>query len=282
MPTLHINDKASFQKKLAALQEASHARLHVIADFDQTLTKAFVDGKKVHSSYSLLREGDYLPPDFARRSYREFDHYYPYEHDTSLPLLLRQQKMEEWWTNHWNLLIACDLTKAIIQDIAQKSLVQLREGAEEFFKYLQRYQIPLLIFSSGLGDLIQMTLHRASYITPNVHLIANFFEWDDQGKAIGYKKPLIHSLNKNETDIQQTPYGSEVKKRRNILLLGNHPHDLRMSEGLPHDTILKIGFLNGDRERLPEYEQAFDIVFLEDGSLQPVVEILKKITGVPR
>lgn len=69
---------------------------------------------------------------------------------------------------------------------------------------------------------------------------------------------LIHVLNKNEHALDMAAplhdnlgvdsggEGEEnayVKQRTNVLLLGDHMGDLRMSDGLNYDTRISIGFL---------------------------------------
>ncbi len=56
MTDILIPDPESFQTKLAMLIEGGAEHLHVIADFDRTLTKAFIDGKPMTSLPSILEE----------------------------------------------------------------------------------------------------------------------------------------------------------------------------------------------------------------------------------
>lgn len=68
---------------------------------------------------------------------------------------------------------------------------------------------------------------------------------------------LIHSLNKNEHALDMAASlhdqlgeiddhvidSASVKKRTNVLLLGDHMGDLRMSDGLNYETRISVGFL---------------------------------------
>jgi 5'-nucleotidase len=68
---------------------------------------------------------------------------------------------------------------------------------------------------------------------------------------------LIHSLNKNEHALEMAApvhehFGdgdgpindnASVKKRTNVLLLGDHLGDLGMSDGLDYETRISAGFL---------------------------------------
>lgn len=266
--------------KLEKLKQSGTSNLHLIADFDKTLTKAFFKGKKIQSSYALIREGNYLTKDYPKRAFVFFDQYHPYEIDPNLSIEVKCQKMAEWWTNHWELMLECKMNKEVINEIVNRRVLQLREGLGQFFSLLDKNNIPLLVFSSGLGNIIEGTLKNKDFLTKNVHIVANFFQFDEKGIAISYKKPLIHVFNKNEVEIKNTPYFQEVKERKNVILLGDSLGDLNMSEGLEHDIILKIGFLNDkEDELLEEYKKHFDLIITDDGSLEEVNKLLQEIIG---
>jgi 5'-nucleotidase len=51
-----------------------------------------------------------------------------------------------------------------------------------------------------------------------------------------------------------------------------------MSEGLEHENIIKIGFLNENiKESLSEYKKNFDVIILDDGPMDFVNDLLKNI-----
>jgi hypothetical protein len=55
-----------------------------------------------------------------------------------------------------------------------------------------------------------------------------------------------------------------------------------MSEGadVPPNIVLKVGFLNDkhpDQGKLRQYEQAFDLLVIGDGSMGPVLHLLQQI-----
>ena len=277
MSKVIIPDLDGFNLKKAKFKRDGSTNLHIVADFDKTLTPAFVHEQKIRTSYSLLRDGGYLTPDYPKRAYAEFDKYHPYEADAAIPLEIRKKKMQEWWRNHWGILIECGMNKGVIKDILNKNKVVFRDGAEYFFKILEKNKIPLLIFSSGLGDLIQEFLKHKQLITFNVHIISNFFIFNDQGIAVDYQKPLIDVFRKNELEIKSTSYHQEIKQRKNLILLGDHIGDLGMSEGLVHDEIINIGFLNGDKNKLKVFSENFDLIIVEDDSMDYVNKFLEEL-----
>jgi len=61
-------------------------------------------------------------------------------------------------------------------------------------------------------------------------------------------------------------------------LLGDNLEDIGMVDGFEYDNLLKIGFLNENiEENLENYKKAFDIVILNDGSMEFVNNLLKEI-----
>ncbi|MBS3116213.1 hypothetical protein J4421_01315 [Candidatus Woesearchaeota archaeon] len=277
MKTIYFQNNPELQQKIKRIQKGGVRSLHFVSDFDKTLTPAFVQGKSLPSSYALIREGKYLTPEYVSRAYAEYDKYHPYEVDHYLSLKEKSAKMVEWWEHHWQLMVECGINKKVFEDIIQKGKIQLREGSVELFSLLHEHTIPFLIFSSGLGNLIELFLKKNKFLTPNVHLLANFFTFDENGIATGFKRPLIHVFNKNEYELRDTPYYREVKQRRNVILLGDSLGDLGMIEGLQHDTIIRIGFLNEDKALLDHYLQVFDVVITEDGPVEEVNRIIKAV-----
>jgi 5'-nucleotidase len=111
-----------------------------------------------------------------------------------------------------------------------------------------------------------------------VHIISNYFQFDQSGNVTGIQKPFIHVHNKKEYAIQNTPYYKEIQHKKNVILLGDSLGDLGMTEGIEHATILKIGFLNHSKETtLQQYLANFDIVITDDGNFEYINTLLQKI-----
>jgi len=274
---IHIANQETFQKKIDQIKADGTKNLHVISDFDRTLTTAYVNGKKMRSSYSLIREGNYLSPEYVKKAFYLFDEYHPYEIGQKISDEERNVKMIEWWTKHFALMKECGLNEEIFDDIIAKNKMNSRKGLTTFFNLLENKNIPLLIFSAGLGNLISKFLNSKNLITPNVHIIANFYNFE-KGELKGTQGKFIHTFNKNEYEIKDTKYYQEIQQRKNVILLGDSLGDLGMTEGIEHDTILKIGFLNYDNdESLQVYKEKFDILILHDGTLDKVNEIIESL-----
>lgn len=275
-----ISSSEELDKAKKAISEGGTDKLHVIADFDRTLTSAFVDGKKVPSLISVLRDGDYLTPDYTEKAHALFDKYHVFENAQDVSLGERKVKMHEWWTTHFDLLIKSGLNRKDLENVVKSGKVKFREGALEFIDLLHANKIPLIVMSSsGLGgDTIAMYLDEQGRLYDNIHVISNSYKWDEKGNAVSVKKPIIHTLNKDETAIQDFPAFDIVKDRKNVILLGDSLGDVGMVKGFEHDNLIKIGFLNEEADEKRElYKGSFDIVILNDSDMKYINDLLAEI-----
>ncbi len=278
MKEIIIKNKKDFEKKLSRIKKEGIKSLHVIADFDKTITKAKVKGQKTHTSIAQIREGNYLSEEYVKRSYDLYDKYHPFETNNSLSKTQINKKMVEWWQGHINLLVEQRMNKKVVEDIIKKKSIKLRKNADKLFSVLDEKKIPFLIFSAGVGDIIKGYLNSEGLLYENVHLISNFFDYNEYGYVKGYKSDIIHVYNKDELSLKKTPYFEKIKKRKNVILLGDNLGDADMANELIHETVLKIGFLNEDIEKNKKaYEEKFDAVILNDGPMDFVLSVIKSI-----
>jgi len=254
--------------------------LHVLADFDRTLTKAFVNGKFISSMITILREdGDYLAPEYAPQAHALYHHYGPIENDPKVPLLEKKKIMEEWWQAHFNLLIKYGLSQSDVKKVAESGKLKFRDQFPDFLKILAENDVPLVIMSANPlgGEAIFTLLEKEGLNSENIDVIGNDFIWGNDGKARDVKKPIIHSFNKDETLLQNFPAFDNIKNRTNVLLLGDGLGDIGMAEGFDYKNIIKVGFLSGDESQLPDYVENYDAVILGDGSFEYVNNLIRKI-----
>ena len=271
-------------EKLKELKEAfvkgGVEKIHVLADFEKTLTRAVVEGRE-SSLISVLRDGDYLSPDYRKQAHALYKHYRPIEIDPKISSEKRKVFMLEWWAKHFQLLIDSGLSKQDIERVIEESGAQFREGTLEFIDFLHQKNIPLVIMSAGgLGEAIPMLLENHGRLYDNVYIIKNSFEWNKSGKASGIKKPIIHAANKDETLIQDFPeIFQAIQDRENVILLGDGLGDVGMIHGFDYKSLIKIGFLNEDIvEHKEPFQENFDIVLTGDASMEYPNSIIREIT----
>lgn len=97
----------------------------------------------------------------------------------------------------------------------------LRDGTQELLKRTNELDVPVLVFSAGLGDSILAVMKHEQVHFPNVKVVSNFLQFKD-GLLNGFDdgKPLIHTFNKNETALEGTEYYDMVHSRQHIILMG--------------------------------------------------------------
>jgi len=275
-----IPQKKNLEKIKAQIKKAGYQNLHILADFDRTLTYGEFNGIKTPSLMSMLRDGNHLTEGYAAKAQALFEKYHPMEVDPKIPLQQKKKVMREWWETHNELLIKSGLSKSDLEDIVKNGHLKFREGVSEFLDFLKEHNIPLVIISaSGCGDAIRMFFQKMGKDYSNIIYITNKFNWDKNGKAISIKKPIIYVMNKDETILEEIPEVYKIiKNRRNVLLLGDSLGDLGMIEGFKHDALIKIGFLNFDYDKdLAGFKKGFDVVLEGDGDFGYVNGLMKEL-----
>ncbi|XP_076937537.1 uncharacterized protein LOC143605355 [Bidens hawaiensis] len=285
-----IDNPNLLHQKKAAIRLAGPSKLQVIADFDNTLTRFWVDACRGQSSHGLIQQEN---PEYNAKRDELFNYYHPIEYDPQLPIDEKTKLMEEWWGKVHDLLIEGGLTYDAIRNSVSSALIAFRDGVAELFEFLEERGIPVLVFSAGLADIIEEVLRQKLHRTfKNVKIVSNRMKFDDNGNLVSFTGKLIHSLNKNEhalemaaslheqlgeTDDQMIDSAS-LRKRTNVLLLGDHMGDLRMSDGLDYETRISVGFLNQNVENsLDIYRKGYDIVYLDDAPMSGVVKLVSEL-----
>jgi len=254
-------------------------RLHILADFDKTLTKAWcAEGNRL-SLVSILRDSGLMSKEYDEDSRELWRQYDKYEKDLSIPEDERIRQLTECAEKKAELLVTYGFRKSMLEEIASR--VQFREGTFDLLELAYSKDIPFIVLSaSGLGsDAIRACFKAHGKMYDNIHIISNTMEWDGEGNALGFHKPLIHSMNKDESALEDFPeVGELISKRKNVLLLGDSLGDRKMVGNFQYDNLLSVGFLNNNVDELKGvYASTFDHIICGDGSMREVYEILSEI-----
>ncbi len=283
MKNLIIVNEKKFRETEKRFKEDGLGKVHVLTDFDKTLTNAFVDGERIPSLISVLRDGNYLNSSYRHKAQEFYEKYHPIENDFGVSREEKKRLMAEWWNAHYNLLIESGLNKKDIEKAVESRKVKLREGFSEFADFLKDKDVPLIVISAaGLGQKsISQKLKQDGRMYDNIHIISNAFEWDKEGRAVAVKKPIVHVANKDEVLVESFPeIFREIKDRKNVVLLGDSLDDVDMVKGFNYDNLIKIGFLNSEIEAKEEkYRELYDVLILNDSSMDFVNLFLQKIAN---
>ena len=279
MQEIIYSNKEKFNQILEKIKSDWFDNLHILADFDKTLTKAFSAWKKRPSLISVLRSEGYLSEEYSRKAYELYDYYNPIEIDPKIDIEIKKQEMTIWWNKHLELLVASGLHKKDIQSIIDSRLIELRDWVKDFLRFLSENNIPLVIISANWlwTDSIEIYLEKEWFLTPNIKIISNEFIWDQEGNAVGYDKRVIHVFNKDETVLHEFPeIYSQIENRKNVILLWDSLWDVGMIEGFHYNNLLKIGFLNDkEEELLKEYKKNYNIVLTWDNDAKILIDLFK-------
>ena len=272
-----VYDTQKLEDKIQKMAEGGANKLHILADFDRTLSGfSYVGDQMVGSIIGLLRAGSYLTPEYSAQSYTLFEKYHPMEYNQSIPRTERIVLMEEWWRKHSELLIRSKLNKRDMDNAMIAGHLKLRDGVIEAFQLLHKYNVPVIIMSGGPAYMIQKQLELSGIMTNNVHIVANYYEYDSDGYMINYKQPVVHSQNKYEIILHEFPFFEKLKERTNVILLGDQIDDLGMIEGFDYENLLTIVFAN-KKENEKIFAQKFDVVIGEEGNFDFINDTLKQI-----
>ncbi|XP_066483345.1 7-methylguanosine phosphate-specific 5'-nucleotidase [Tiliqua scincoides] len=277
--TVQMKDPEQVKRIISALKKGGVDRLQVISDFDMTLTRFEFNGRRCPTSYNILDYSCVISEEGKKKLKDLLHHYYPIEIDPDRTVEDKLPLMVEWWTEAHNVLTQEKIRKSDIAPTVKESDVMLRDGFNIFFDQLHQSKIPLFIFSAGVGDILEEIIRQAGMFHSNINVVSNYMNFDNNGILIGFKTPLIHTYNKNNSVLENTEYFQQLCTRTNILLLGDSMGDLTMADGVANaDNILRVGFLNDKvEEQRGKYTEAYDIVLEKDETLDVVNGILRFI-----
>ncbi|OIO45286.1 MAG: hypothetical protein AUJ25_02320 [Parcubacteria group bacterium CG1_02_37_13] len=307
------NNLASFKKTLA---KEGTGKFLVAADFDRTFTEGWmgqgatacpltgslgeacdqrsrravkncpgtlsIPGKRAPSLISILRdEPGYLTPDYAQKAKALADKYHPIELDLTIPKKEKLKAMDQWWTKAFELLIVSGFEKKDLEKAVMSKCLKIRRRVKEFLLFLKKNDVPLIFISaSGLGvESIKIFLEKRGLYSQNIKIVSNNFIWNEQGKAIAYKEPIVHTLNKGGVDLKHFGITEKILKRKNVLLVGDSIDDIDMAKPFEPKNLLKIGFLDFDiQERLSVYKSVFDVILLNNSPFDFINKLLNGST----
>ncbi|XP_008070118.1 7-methylguanosine phosphate-specific 5'-nucleotidase isoform X1 [Carlito syrichta] len=278
--TVLMRQPQRVQEIVGALRRGGGDRLQVISDFDMTLSRFSYNGKRCPSSYNILDDSTVISEEGRKELSVLLHHYYPIEIDPHRTAKEKLPYMVEWWTKAHNLLCQQKIQKFQIAQVVRESNAMLREGYKTFFNTLYHHNIPLFIFSAGIGDILEEIIRQMQVFHPNIHVVSNYMDFDEDGFLQGFKGQLIHTYNKNSSMCENSSYFQQLQGKTNVILLGDSLGDLTMAEGVPEmQSILKIGFLNDKQvEELRErYLDSYDVVLERDETLDVVNGLLQHI-----
>lgn len=273
-------NKDEFLRKLKNIQKDWRESLHILADFDNTITKSYINWKRSYSLISVAREEkNIIWGNFSEKCCETFNKYYSIEIDPKIKIEEKVKYMEKWWEIISKLLIENNFSKKHCEEIARSKKIELRDKEVEFFK--NNKDIPFIIISASWvwSYPIKCFLENKEVYYDNIEIISNDFIWDEKGVAIKNKGPLIHSFKKSKIVLKEyKEIYKKIEKRKNVILLWDSLWDPDMVSWFEYENLISIGFLNqNEDDLLEEYKKVYDIIITWDWSFSIINEILESI-----
>ena len=238
-----------------------YKNLKIILDFDETLTHKYKLKKNQNNSINVFRLENYTNKNYVKKANELFNFYHPKELDEKILKKDKKKLMDEWWMRHFFLLKKYGVGELEFLDIIKKDKIKLRNGVVEFFEFFYKKKVPIIIFSSGTGNLIKMVLEKNKILFSNVKIISNFWKFDKNGKFIELKnKKILTSQNK---------FGNFFPEKNNVILIGNNLLDLSMCK--KYKKIFTICFYSKlDNLNLNLYKKSFDLIIDDEKTFKEI------------
>ncbi|XP_072343754.1 cytosolic 5'-nucleotidase 3-like isoform X4 [Scyliorhinus torazame] len=263
--TVRIREPERVKEIISCIRAGGASKLQVITDFDMTLTCFANEGKRSPTCHNIIQDSKLISEECRIKLKDLFKTYYPIEIDPSRSIEEKFPLMIEWWTKVHEQLVGQRIQKSKLDKTVRESGAQLRDGYKIFFDRLHQYNVPVFIFSAGVGDILEEIIRQLGVYHRNVTVVSNFMDFDENGLLKGFKGEIIHVYNKREGALRNTEHFQQLGEYSNIILLGDSLGDLSMADGVQNqENILKIGFLNDKVDQLlDKYLASYDIVLLQ-------------------
>lgn len=253
------------QEKLRKIK-LNKKNIFIVLDFDRTITSF-----KSQDSWAV--SGLLLGKSFKDKLDSYYKYYRKIELDYNINIKEKENYMIEWYGKCMDLYYEYKLTKNKIFESVKKSSLIFREGAREFFEMTNKNDIPLVILSAGIGNVIEEFLKINNYYSKNIYIISNFIKFDSSGKMKTFEDKMIHTLNKNISGYLPKDFQKKIDNRKYGILVGDMLEDLNMISN--KDNILTVGLLDNENN-LELYKSYFDVVLKnEDATFNNINEFIK-------
>ncbi|KAJ7383079.1 7-methylguanosine phosphate-specific 5'-nucleotidase [Desmophyllum pertusum] len=177
-PNVYIRDSVGVREKLSySMREdlKSCRSSQTLIRHSQNLSSM----EKKAAQCMVVIESCKLFPESYRETAKELkEKYMPIEFSGELSSEEKLPHMVEWWTKGNELITELKLKQSQIPEIVKDAHIALRDGVEWFFVKLHEKNVPLLIISGGLGDVIKEVIDQQSTMYDNVNIVANFFKFE--------------------------------------------------------------------------------------------------------
>ena len=243
--------------------------IYLVFDFDRTITRG-----TSKTSWSIIDESSFINRGYKLDSKKLYNYYRRIEIDDYISDNAKEFLMEEWTRRQLELFTKYNITEDLFNKILLSNSLDFRDGIAIFFKEMYNLNIPIIIISAGLGNIVYESLKQNNCIYDNVYLISNMLKFENN--LVKIEGSLVNSTNKKNINIPINVYNA-IKNRNTIIMFGDQISDLVVLNNFNFENLISIGFLSNDTDKcLEKYRKHFDIVCSESENYQNIEKILIK------
>ena len=263
---IYFNSK----KKINELkQKINKDNICVFMDYDKTITSS-----ESEDSWATSANKKVMGKEITNALNKYCEKYEPIELDYTIDKIEKEKYMIEWYTKAMDLYYTYHLTKEKLKQCVYNSRLELRKGAKEFLFELYKNNIPLIILSAGIGNVIERFLKEENCYYKKIKIISNFIKFDENGNMKKFQDNLIYTCNKDIDKLQDVKK-KEIEKKEYRIVIGDLIEDIAMMGEYPDEKSLKIGFLNKNiSKNLEKYNDNFDVVLTEESNFYDIEKII--------
>ena len=256
----------------AKLKKITKENYYIVTDFDRTITS-------FESVDSWDASGKLLGEEFLKESDRLYKKYAPIELDYTISIEEKWEAMQKWYEECMDNYYKYNLTEEKLSKSIESSKLEFRKGAKEFLEEANKKNIPIIILSAGIGNVIKKFLKDNKCYYDNMYIISNFIEFDPNGNMTKFdNSKIIHTLNKTLENNLPKEWQEKIEAKENALLFGDLIEDLNMLPEEKRKQAVTFGFLReSQKEKFKIYTKNFDVTLIDkDASFEKIQEILNK------
>jgi len=262
------NKKRSLEK-MEKFWKEGREKIHIITDFDLTLTPRDSRPGQDSSTWGILE--NYLPEAAIEKIKKLYEKYRPLEVQGEMTVA----DAVDWYEGALEIYKRSGIKWAdIVHDVEEK--MSIRPYVKDFFNACEEKEIPTIIISAGVKDVIEIWCRKFGII-PAV-LLSTDLLFNSEGRIRGWEKDsLIHIFNKKEKGHKEI---SGVRQSRpNIILIGDTLYDAAMADG--DDNVLRVIIDDPRKDDASRSQSFYDNVFqkfdlmIKDKSFFPLVKMIR-------
>lgn len=159
--------------------------LILILDFDRTITSfwwrrptAAAPGERGQSCHGVVESTQ--TPELKAKAEALNAYFYPIETSASLTREEKIPYMRAWYASINSLLVEAKLTRASLVDSVRRAHTRLRDGIDRVFAFAAAHDVPLIVFSAGISDVLEEVIRqRYGALHAKYHIVSNRMCWSD-------------------------------------------------------------------------------------------------------